>query len=543
MWWYHRSSSPTWPLPKKEGKFDATTYKNIYPSGSTTPTANPAIKAHKPSKDYPARLITSHIGAPQEHVAALINDILKPFIENSPYVCKNSFDFVEKIKTLKLRPHEKMISFDATALFPSVPINDAVKYILDLLERDEKLSQRTNLTPYDIIDLINICLSSSDFVYDNRHHTTEDSGPIGLPLMVTVSQVWMSHTMEGAIKIAKERGHTVPRNITIYIDDCWSTILQPPQRQGLRSNKPTRDPAADFNDCLNAVHERVQFTREEEENNAIAFLDVHITRLEDGKMTTKVYRKPSNTNIGLKPQSCQDPKTATASFKGELCRCYRLCSSPEQMKKEIDFALDLYEDNGHNRAKLKHIADTYTPPTIDNSNNNNSSNKNKTRHATKCLTTPQITTETQTKALFDVLPFINENLAQEEEDRPYACVNYIPGIAPQLKRAFTKAGVNVTFTSAAKLKDILCSQNKTHAPKEKKREYTNTHAPALIKLCTLYIRIGQTHRSCEIRWKEHERAMNNGIIPELHNTMSTAPTTLTKTISLLSITCKTKRRA
>ena len=50
---------------KKDGKFDAKTYKNIYPSGSTTPTANPAIKAHKPSKDYPARLITSHIGAPK----------------------------------------------------------------------------------------------------------------------------------------------------------------------------------------------------------------------------------------------------------------------------------------------------------------------------------------------------------------------------------------------------------------------------------------------------------------------------------------------
>ena len=33
-------------------------------------------------------------------------------------------------------------------------INDAMKYILDLLEKDDKLPQRTKLTPYDIIDLI-----------------------------------------------------------------------------------------------------------------------------------------------------------------------------------------------------------------------------------------------------------------------------------------------------------------------------------------------------------------------------------------------------
>ena len=32
----------------KNEKIDTATYKNIYPSGTVTPTANPAIKAHKP---------------------------------------------------------------------------------------------------------------------------------------------------------------------------------------------------------------------------------------------------------------------------------------------------------------------------------------------------------------------------------------------------------------------------------------------------------------------------------------------------------------
>ena len=31
-------------------------------------------------------------------------------------------------------------------------------------------------------------------------------------------------------------------------------------------------------------------------------------------MTNKIYRKPSNTNIGLEPQSCQDPKANFACF-------------------------------------------------------------------------------------------------------------------------------------------------------------------------------------------------------------------------------------
>ena len=278
-----------------------------------------------------------------------------------------------------------MVSFDAAALFPSVPIEDCVKHIHDLLTQDTTLPQRTQLTPTDITDLIRICLSSSDFVYNDRHHTTKDSGPIGLSLMVLVSQIWMTHTMDSAITIARQRLNVIPRYIFIYMDDIWCVIKSPPlpRRLGLRSsNQQSSNPAEDFRECLNAVHPRVQFTMEEEDEKSIAFLDVFITRQNDGSLSTKIYRKPSNTNIGIKPQSCQDPKIVIASFKGELCRCFRLCSSLEQTKKEIQFTLDLYEDNGNDRAKLQKIADDYQPPqsqakTREKKDNKNNNKKNK----------------------------------------------------------------------------------------------------------------------------------------------------------------------
>ena len=87
-----------------DGKLDDKTYKKCYPSGSDTPSASVAIKAHKASKNYPARVITSHINAPQEKLASHLNDILKPLIESSPYVCKSSTEFVKKIKDLNLSP-------------------------------------------------------------------------------------------------------------------------------------------------------------------------------------------------------------------------------------------------------------------------------------------------------------------------------------------------------------------------------------------------------------------------------------------------------
>ena len=87
------------------------------------------------------------------------------------------------------------------------------------------------------------------------------------------------------------------------------------------------NPAEDFRGCLNSVHPRVQFTMEMQEDHSIAFLDVFITRHEDSTLTTKIF-----------------PKIVAATFKGELCRCYCLCTSLEQTKK------------GHNQAPLQKIA-------------------------------------------------------------------------------------------------------------------------------------------------------------------------------------------
>ena len=73
-----------------------------------------------------------------------------------------------------------MVSYDATALFPSVPIQDATNHIKGLLEKDKDLATCTKLTAQDITDLISLCLSTSEFLFDNRHHTQKDSSPIGI---------------------------------------------------------------------------------------------------------------------------------------------------------------------------------------------------------------------------------------------------------------------------------------------------------------------------------------------------------------------------
>ena len=98
-----------------------------------TPSASVAIKAHKPEKDCPARVITSHVGAPQDKLSTHLNSLLQPIIKKSKFICKNSTEFVEKMKGAKLDPGTKMFSYDAEALYPSVPINYCIAIIVEKL--------------------------------------------------------------------------------------------------------------------------------------------------------------------------------------------------------------------------------------------------------------------------------------------------------------------------------------------------------------------------------------------------------------------------
>jgi hypothetical protein len=161
-----------------------------------TPSAWTAIKAHKPEKDHPARIVISHIGCPQEHLAKELICIIQPLSQKCPFDIKNSTDLACLVKKWNLDRDDVIFSVDAKALFPSIPIAECIRLIFKDLQEDATLPDRTKLNPDDIKNLLRLCLSSSQFVYDGQMHTANDSGPIGLSLMVTISAYWMSYTLK-----------------------------------------------------------------------------------------------------------------------------------------------------------------------------------------------------------------------------------------------------------------------------------------------------------------------------------------------------------
>ena len=58
---------------------------------------------------------------------------------------------------------------------------------------------------------------------------------------------------------------------------------------------------------LNSLHTNIQFTIEQEQDGHIAFLDVEISRKQDGTLACIVYRKPTHTDRYLNNRSFHHP--------------------------------------------------------------------------------------------------------------------------------------------------------------------------------------------------------------------------------------------
>ena len=86
---------------------------------------------------------------------------------NTIHHIKNNLEFVLKIKEIKLKPEEKLVSFDITTLFTSIQTADAIQVLRSKLAADDHPSDRTKLNIEQIIKRTTCCLDFTYFTFSN----------------------------------------------------------------------------------------------------------------------------------------------------------------------------------------------------------------------------------------------------------------------------------------------------------------------------------------------------------------------------------------
>ena len=110
---------------------------------------------------------------------------------------------------------EVMVSFDVESLFTNVPVDQALMIIHEKLVHDDTLQDRTSLTPDHFTMLLETCLKTTYFIYQQDYYEQTEGAAMGSPVSPVVANIFMEHVKEEALR-------TCPHQVRFwrrYVDD------------------------------------------------------------------------------------------------------------------------------------------------------------------------------------------------------------------------------------------------------------------------------------------------------------------------------------
>lgn len=218
----------------------------------------------------PLRPVVATIQSPTYKISGIIAKVLSKIVRESPYRIKDSWQFKDTIKKVKIPNGYKMFSLDATSLFTNIPKELCIRAIE---RRWLMIEEHTYLSKDQFIDAIKLIIDGSYFRYGDVYYQQLAGVAMGNSISGFLSDLVMEDL---EVCILKKLPFIVPF-YRRFVDDILAFVPEDKINQLL--------------DAFNKYHPRLKFTIEEEKDKSINFLDMTLTRDEHGNITSKWYRK------------------------------------------------------------------------------------------------------------------------------------------------------------------------------------------------------------------------------------------------------------
>jgi uncharacterized protein (UPF0297 family) len=239
---------------------------------ANAPQLNALIKIHK--TDQPIRPVINNIQAPSyklaQHLNKKLNQLIKlPFT----YTIKNSAEIAQELNKIRITNQQKIVTMD---LYVNLPIHNIINITKFWLNKNNN----QNIIVKQTIELIKVILNQNYFQYDDKYYKPIQDIAMGSPLSGTLTEIYLQYFEEMMIKHWVETGEiTCYRR---YVDDIIIIFDQNKTDENTITN------------CMNNIHEHLEFKLTTEENNKINCLDLSIHRNNQG-LQIGIYRKPTQT--------------------------------------------------------------------------------------------------------------------------------------------------------------------------------------------------------------------------------------------------------
>ena len=196
-------------------------YNQLLSTGNSSPPARfyGLPKIHK--ANCPMCPIVSACGTSTYNLAKYLTKILKVYIGHSSSFVKDSKDLMDKLQSIKLQDNEELVSFDVSALFTSIPVNQALDVINQLIiqhQTDMDFKYKFGKAWYEVADhldredvmaLLKVVLNNCVFSFQGKFYKQLHGAAMGSPCSPVVANIYMEYFEKRAL------GPELPVSFTI----------------------------------------------------------------------------------------------------------------------------------------------------------------------------------------------------------------------------------------------------------------------------------------------------------------------------------------
>ena len=280
-------------------------YKSLYPNGSQVGLLYGLPKIHK--KDVPLRPILSAIGTHSYALAKYLVDVIQPVSNLAGYSIKDSFKFAELAKSLNIK-NKYMASLDISSLFTNVPLDQVIDICCERLYHTSDSIPCPPHREEDFRQLLTAAVTKTSFLFNDILYEQVDGISMGNPLGPVLANVFVDWLEEKYMSPHP----AFPPTYVRYMDDSFCVFRDQAQLDL-------------FLAFSNTVHPNITFTKEEEVDGKLPFLDILVTRHPTRDTPdTSTYRKPTFSGLYFHFASFIPIDYKIALIRSLVQRCYQL---------------------------------------------------------------------------------------------------------------------------------------------------------------------------------------------------------------------------
>jgi hypothetical protein len=303
----------------------------------------------------PPRPIISGSGAIMENMGKFVEHHIKnvankhqSYIQDTPHFLRI---LQKQNRGPKLEKNAILVTMDVKALFTNIQHNEGLKSLSEALEQRENIEVPSAY----IVRLMEILLKHNIFLFNEEYFIQQIGAPMGSAPVPSYANIFMAEFDEAIRNRAGAQGMQL---LTRFLDDyfllyCGTTkklhqfleeINQINTHIQLTMNHTSIEGEATHDRC------QCQFKR------SVPFLDTLCT-IKNGKIETDLYRKETDRNQYLLPESCH-PKQCTRSLPFSLAlRLVRICSEKENLDKRLVELKGLLLERGYKQKVIESAFD------------------------------------------------------------------------------------------------------------------------------------------------------------------------------------------